>query len=421
MRVLVLTQTTGYQTRTIGDAAARQGIDIAFATDRCDHLDDPWRDRAIPIRFHDEPASVDAIVHAMGASGIAGVLALGDRPTVIAAEVAKTLGVPWHPPDAARASRDKSLARTRMADAGLPVPWAITVDLDANLDWLTRDLHWPLVVKPTMLSGSRGVMRADTPEAFVAAFDRLKRLLESRDVRALRDPASRRVHIEGYIDGAEYALEGVLHEGVLHTLALFDKPDPLDGPFFEETIYVTPSRQSPERQEAIVRAVADAAQALGLHHGPIHAECRVAPDGVYVLEVAARPIGGYCAQALSFLAPAAGAASLEELLLAHAAGRVAAPWPREPQASGVMMIPIPRAGIYRGVRHAEEAACVPNITGLHISAKADQRLVPLPEGASYLGFIFARAASADAVEAALRTAHGVLEFEIDTRMPILGT
>jgi biotin carboxylase len=421
MRVLVLTQTTGYQTRTIAEAAERQGIEIAFATDRCDHLDDPWRDRAIPIRFHDEAGSVESIMSAAGSDGIAGLLALGDRPTVIAAEAARALGILWHSPDAARAARNKSLSRAKMAEAGLLTPWTLTVDVDADPALVANTLRWPLVVKPTVLSGSRGVMRADTPQAFVVAFERLKRLLDSHDVRSLRDPAARCVHIEGYIDGAEYALEGLLHDGVLHTLALFDKPDPLDGPFFEETIYVTPSRLSPERQDAIGRAVGAAVRALGLRHGPIHAECRVAHDGVYVLEVAARPIGGYCAHALSFVAPGHGAASLEELLLAHAARRVSTPWRRESQASGVMMIPIPRGGVYRGVRHADEAARVPHVTGVHISAKPDQRLVPLPEGASYLGFIFARAESPEAVEAALREAHANLEFEIDTRVPMLGT
>ncbi len=419
-RVLLLSQTTGYQTRTFGEAAERQGIDIVFATDRCDHLDDPWRDRAIPIRFHEEAASVDAIVHAVGSEGVSGVLALGDRPTVIAAEAAHALGVPWHPPHAARSARDKHLTRAGMTAAGLPVPWSTIVTVDADPRSLARDLQWPLVVKPTMLSGSRGVIRADTLEEFVVAFERLRRLLDSHDVRALRDPGSRHVHIEGYIDGREYALEGLLDRGVLHTLALFDKPDPLEGPFFEETIYVTPSQLPLEEQTSIGRAVTAVARALGLWHGPIHAECRVARDGVYVLEVAARPIGGYCARALSFVAPDLRRASFEELLLAHTAGRIVRPWSRETPASGVMMIPIPGAGVYRGVRHVEAAASIPHVTGVHISAKPDLRLVPLPEGASYLGFVFARAESPAAVEAALREAHAILEFEIEVGLPLAG-
>ncbi len=428
-RVLVLAQTTGYQTRTFGAAAARQGIEIIFATDRCDHLDDPWRDRAIPIRFHDEAASVEAILHGVESDGVSGVLALGDRPTVIAASVAQALGLPWHPPAAARVARDKPLTRQAMTASGQPVPWTRTVAVSADPHALAGEVAYPLVVKPTMLSGSRGVIRANTPAEFVAAFERLRQLLQSHDVRAMREPGSHQIHIEGYIAGPEYALEGLLDHGVLHRLAIFDKPDPLDGPFFEETIYLTPSQASPDTQASIESAVDAAARALGLRHGPIHAECRVAGDGVYVLEVAARPIGGYCAQALSFLEPCLAeasarrrtngqVASFEELLLAHAAGRIGSPWPREPQASGVMMIPIPRAGIYRGVHHLDRATEVPGVTGVHISAKPDQRLIPIPEGASYLGFIFARADSPGLVDAALRQAHRTLDFDIEIGLPI---
>jgi hypothetical protein len=418
-RVLVLAQTTGYQTRTFGEAAARQGIEIVFATDRCDHLDDPWRDRAIAIRFHDESASVDAVVQAVAPEGVSGVLALGDRPTVIAAAAAHALGVPWHPPDAARAARDKRLTRERMARAQLRLPWTMTVDAEADPHTLLSKLRYPLVVKPTMLSGSRGVMRADTPEAFVTAFHRLRAMLDSHDVRAMRDARSDVVQIEGYIDGREHAVEALMHDGALHLLALFDKPDRLEGPFFEETIYTTPSRLPFDDQASILEAVAAAAHALGLSHGPIHAECRLARDGVYVLEVAARPIGGYCAEALSFVAPDSPVAAFEELLLAHAAGRIVEPWPREEQAAGVMMIPIPRGGVYRGVRHVDAARSVAHITGVHISAKPDQQLVPLPEGASYLGFIFARAGTPSLVESALRAAHAMLEFEIDVGLPMI--
>jgi hypothetical protein len=426
-RVLLLAQTTGYQTRTFGEAAERLGVEIVFATDRCDHLDDPWRDRAIPIRFHEETASVDAIVDAIGPIGIDGVLAVGDRPTVIAARAAAALGVAWHSPEAVRAARDKHLTRARLRAAGLRVPWSLTITADTDPRMLIDELQWPLVVKPTMLSGSRGVMRADTPGQFVIAFERLQRLLESTEVRAMRDPAAGDIHIEGYIDGRELALEGLLDRGTLRTLALFDKPDPLEGPFFEETIYVTPSRLDPETQAAIERTIGDATRALGLSHGPIHAECRLATDGVHVLEIAARPIGGLCARALRFEIVSSSQSSsgaltpLEDLLLAHAAGVPVGEWRREVEASGVMMIPIPRAGIYRGVKNVEMARQVPHVTGIHMSAKPDQCLVPLPEGASYLGFIFARAESPSEVETALRRAHELLGFEIDVEMPVLNT
>lgn len=426
MRVLLLSSTTGYQTRTFGEAAVQLGAEIVFATDRCDHLDDPWRDRAIPIRFHEEAASVAAIVGALGDRPVDGVLALGDRPTVIAAEVAAALGLPWHPPEAARAARDKRRTRERLTRAGLRGPWSTSVTIDADPGALATTFTYPLVVKPTVLSGSRGVMRADTPDAFVAAFERLRRLLRSADVRALRDPGADEIQIEGYIDGREIAVEGLLERGALRLVALFDKPDPLDGPFFEETIYVTPSRWSEAEQAAVIEAVERAARALGLWHGPIHAECRLAHRAgeadeahVFVLEVAARPIGGLCARALGFAAPGGRRASFEEVLLGHAMGIAAGQWPREAEASGVMMIPIPRGGIYRGVTHVEDAARVAHVTGIQVSAKTDQRLVPLPEGASYLGFIFARAAAPADVEAALREAHARLVFEIDADIPLL--
>jgi len=274
------------------------------------------------------------------------------------------------------------------------------------------------VIKPAVLSGSRGVIRADNRSGFDAAFARVGRLLDENDVRALRDPAADDIIVEAFIAGCEYALEGLLRSGRLQTLALFDKPDPLDGPFFEETLYVTPSRTSGVVQEQIRDAVAAAAAALDLQHGPIHAECRVNDDGVHVLEVAARPIGGLCARALAFVGPSGETASLEELLLRHALGERTESWQREPGASGVMMIPIPAAGVYRSVERTEQALATPHVCDVQITAKPDQRLVPLPEGASYLGFIFAKAATPDLVEGALRQAHAHLHFVIDRAVPM---
>jgi biotin carboxylase len=244
-------------------------------------------------------------------------------------------------------------------------------------------------------------------------------MLGAPDVRAMRDPDAGTVLIEGFIPGQEFAVDGVLNHGTLHVLAIFDKPDPLDGPFFEETIYVTPSRAPAADQSAMHEAVAAACRALGLGHGPIHAECRVAAGGVHVLEVAARPIGGLCAGALRFTRHGGEPISLEELLLRHASGLPWEPWSRETSASGVMMIPIPAAGRYRGVEGEAQALAVPGVTGLRIAARLDQELVPLPEGASYLGFIFARAAGAADVEAALRVAHAQLNFQIDRPVPVV--
>jgi biotin carboxylase len=462
-RVLLLATTTGYQTRAFGDAAEHLGVQLVFATDRCHAIDDPWRDAAIPIRFHDEDASVAAILDEARERSIDGVIAVGDRPTVIAARVAAALGLPWHPPDGVAAAGHKLRTRERLRDAGMPVPWFAAVpvlragtdveagteiDRPTSVPGVSSTQHparstqhpapstqhpYPCVVKPVALSGSRGVMRADDPVALAAAFARLRALLGAPDIRAERNPAHSAAIIEGFIPGREYAVDALMHRGALHVLAIFDKPDPLDGPFFEETIYLTPTAAPPIVQKAIVCAVASAARALGLQHGPIHAECRVnlssGDPEVFVLEVAARPIGGLCARALRFERIASPESlipnpesliPLEELLLRHALGESPSHWRREACASGVMMIPIPRRGTLRGVAGLDAARAVPDVVDVSITAKMDQRLVPLPEGASYLGFIFARAAVAADVDRALRAAHARLRFAIDVEFPVLG-
>jgi hypothetical protein len=434
-RLLFLATTTGYQTRAFGDAAARLGVELVFATDRCHLIEDPWQDHAIPIRFHDEDASVAAILKSAASRPIDGLIVVGDRPTVIGARVAERLGLPWHPPAGAEAARHKLLTRERLRDAGLPVPWFLPVSLGTDASnaqsnpqsnpqsLIPNPLSYPCVLKPVALSGSRGVMRADDPDALAAAFERLQALMRQPEVRAERNEAHATALIEGFLPGREYAIEGVMHHGALHVLAIFDKPDPLDGPFFEETIYVTPSAAAPETQRAIVEATARAAQAIGLRHGPIHAECRVDSGHageVFILEVAARPIGGLCARALRFqIAPGPEPpAPLEELLLRHALGDAPA-YQRERSASGVMMMPIPRRGVFRGVDGLEQARGVAGIDEIHITAKPDQLLVPLPEGASYLGFIFARAPRVEQVVQALRNAHARLSFAVDPELPVL--
>jgi D-alanine-D-alanine ligase-like ATP-grasp enzyme len=427
-RVLLLATTTGYQTRAFGEAAARLGVTLVFATDRCHMIEDPWRDGAIAIRFHDEDASVEAIVDAARVAPLHGLVTVGDRPTVIAARAAERLGLSGHPPGAARVARDKQETRECLRGAGLSVPWFVPTRVDADARTLVSTLRLPCVVKPVSLSGSRGVMRADDAAQFLMAFDRLRALLQLPDIRAERNEAHQRVLVEGFIPGREFALEGLLHHGTLHVLAVFDKPDPLDGPFFEETLYVTPAAIDPEDERRVVDGVARAAAAIGLRHGPIHAECRVNEHGVFVLEVAARPIGGLCARALRFenattrLTPETTRGepcSLEELLLRHALGESPDGWLREPRASGVMMIPIPARGVYRGVSGLGAARQVDGVDDVTITAKADQVLVPLPEGASYLGFIFAHGGASESVAQSLRAAHARLQFAIEPELRVV--
>jgi biotin carboxylase len=417
--VLLLATTTGYQIRTFGEAAERLGIRLLFASDRCDQLVDPWWDGAVPVRFELESSVEHALAPTSLQRQVDGILAVGDRPTVAAAYAARHLSLPANSVEAAKAARDKRLTRERLRNAQLPVPACVVLPRHTDPHTVRVPFDFPVVVKPAVLSGSRGVIRADNAEQLRAAFSRVQQLLLATDVRALQDPAADDILIESFIPGAEYAVEGVLTDGRLKTLAIFDKPDPLNGPFFEETLYVTPSRASVDAQHRIIDSIAAAARAIGLTYGPVHAECRVNGTGVYVLEVAARPIGGLCARSLTFVNEAGESASLEELLLRHAIGQPVDGWQREAGASGVMMIPIPGAGVYRDVDGVTEARAVPHVCDVQITAKRDQQLVPLPEGASYLGFIFARAARAEDVEDALRAAHRMLRFRIDRALPVI--
>lgn len=410
-RILLLAATTGYQMRSFADAAARLGIDVTLATDRCHILEDPWRDRAIPIRFEEPEASAETLADAVKPDGI---VAVADKPTVIAALTAERLAMPWHPPAAARACRDKHRSRELFAAAGLPVPASFLVPLNADPDEAARRAPWPCVLKPLGLSASRGVIRADHPREFIDAFARISRLLHQPDVA--REGYADRIQVEAFIPGREFALEGIMTSGELRTLAIFDKPDPLDGPFFEESMYVTPSREPESVQRAIVETTARAAAALGLFHGPIHAEMRVNERGVWMLEIAARPIGGLCARVLRFK----GDIDLEQAIVLHSIDRM----PRHPApasaAAGVMMIPVPRAGIFESVAGVEEASRIPGIDDIVIAAKPGQQLVPLPEGASYTGFIFASGDDPSRVERSLREAHSRLRFRVLGALNVIG-
>tara|TARA_B100001123_G_scaffold34321_1_gene35616 strand:+ start:11744 stop:12436 length:693 start_codon:yes stop_codon:yes gene_type:complete len=227
--------------------------------------------------------------------------------------------------------------------------------------------------------------------------------------------------IEEYLPGKEVAVEGVLIKGVFRKFAVFDKPDLLEGPFFEETIYVTPSRHTERIQQGIRQAVSDASTALGLTDGPVHAECRIGSGDIFVLEIAPRPIGGLCARALQFVGPDGETVSLENLLLQHAMGEQISDYRREEQASGVMMIPIPTDGLYKKVDGLSLAQAVPYVEDVVITARRDQRIRPLPEGDSYLGFIFAQAAQPALVESALRSALECLTFEIEPSIPVVSS
>ena len=397
-RVLLVAATTGYQVREFAEAARTLDVQLVLATDRCHILENPWGDHAAPVRFEDPEPGIEAL----SARGpFDGILAVGDRPAYVAARAAEHLGLRFHPAEAARAAANKLLARERFRAAGMLVPAFRRMRLaEAPAD----GVKFPCVLKPLDSSASRGVIRANNQEEFLEAAARIGRM-QAGDLI-----------VEDYIPGREFALEGVVTAGKLQTLALFDKPDPLEGPYFEETIYVTPSRES----EAVRRDIRETAQAavtaLGLTNGPVHAEMRVNQRGVWILEAAARPIGGLCARALRFAAPFS---SLEQLLLRHALGEDVARATLATGSHGVMMIPIPHAGIYRGVKGLEDARKVTGVEDIVITAKEGQEMLPLPEGSAYLGFLFFRGDSADKVEKGLRKAHQRMDFILPATLPVV--
>lgn len=420
-RLLLFAGKLGYQTHSFDHAARKLGAEITLVTDRCHQLEDPWGDRAIPVRFEAPESAAYSVLEAVQErrENIDGVLALGDQPAVAAAYVARGLGVEYNHPLAVEACRSKLRTREILRDIGLRVPWFRTLALQPTPEPALLGISYPCVLKPLALSASQGVVRANNREEFMAALERIRRLLASPAILARPEAYVDQLIVEGYIPGTEVAVEALLEEGCLRVLAIFDKPDPLEGPFFEETIYVTPSRLPGSVQRDVQRCAEDAVRALGLAHGSVHAEFRINEQGVWPLEVAARPIGGLCARALRFVSGnSREIIGLEELLLRHALGLGVEEWRREALASGVMMIPVPQSGVLEKVQGQEAAQETPGITGLEITARLHDYIAAWPEGSSYLGFLFAQANTPQEAETALRMAHGKLKFVLVPRLPV---
>ena len=402
-RILLLGTSRSYRNQAFEEAAGRLGIEVVTGAD----VPAPFLSRTdapLALDYRDLPRSVAAVQRFAREMPFDAVLGIDDSGTLLAARVAAALGLPHNDPEAAVAARNKHVMRQRFAASGVPSPAFTLFRLhDDPADVATR-VRFPCVVKPTVLSGSRGVMRANDAHELADRFHRLRRILAAESCDE--------VLVEDYIPGVEVALEGLLDEGELHVLALFDKPDPLEGPFFEETLYVTPSRLPEAVQASIAVAARQAAAALGLRMGPVHAELRVNEDGPWLVEIAGRSIGGLCSRTLRFGA----GASLEELILRQATG-LALDTHRETQARGVLMIPIPAPGLLRRVAGVDEARAVTGVEAVEIAAALNSRLVPLPDGDSYLGFVFARGEDPAQVERALRDAHACLRFEIARELP----
>jgi len=414
-RLLILASKLGYQTRSFAEAAKSLGADVVFASDRCHQLEDPWADGAIAVRFEDPEDAARRIVKESLVRPVDGLIALGDRPTSTAAYTARALGFAYNSPQSVENCRSKLRQREVLRDAGLPVPGFFSFRLDKRVDKILPRVQFPCVVKPLRLAASQGVIRANSPEEFQAAVARIKDLLESPEVKVTREPELDRLLVERYIPGGEVAVEGLLTRGKLRILGVFDKPDPLEGPYFEESIYVTPSRLPDEMYDRLLDCAESTVQALGLTHGPVHAEFRINDEGPWVLEAAPRPIGGLCSRALRF---GPQRIFLEELLVRHALGMPGTDLDREDDASGVMMIPVPRTGVLEKVDGEERARQTPGIEDLQITARLHDFLAAWPEGSTYLGFLFAHGKSPAEVEAALRLAHSQLKFEIVERLPV---
>ncbi len=399
-----------YRAGAFLSAARTLKLEVVVGIDLPETLSEYWH-VPLGLDFANPDASLHTIVEFHRKHPIHAIISVDDSATELAARAATAIGLAHNSPQTAEAARDKLLMRTLMSAGGAPCPIFRPFLLNNNPAVIASQINYPCVVKPLRLSGSRGVIRANNPEEFSIAFKRLKRLLISEG----NSEHETSILVEDFIPGFEVALEGLLTNSNLKVLALFDKPDPLDGPFFEETIYTTPSRLSAGVQEDIARCVSTAAASLGLREGPVHAELRVNDQGPWMLEIAGRSIGGLCSTVLEF----GSGMCLEELILRHAVGYEIASIEREKHAAGVMMIPIPSAGILKAVHGIEEAQKVPLITGVEITAKLNYPLVPLPEGASYLGFIFARGETPAQVEDAIRTAHKLLKFEIRREILVL--
>ncbi len=401
--LLLLLPSMSYRGEAFLEAANKVGVSLTVAGDAPPDFLEKTPDSFLPLNLSSPNTAVSAVVEFAKTSPIDVVLGVNDQTTVLASTISEALGLPANSIDSVRAACNKQMMRRLLQKEGLPCPNFIVVGMDEKPEDLVQQVTFPCVLKPLTLSGSCGVIRADDAESFQNAFFRIRHLLHTFE-RPAQEMAARQILIEDFIPGIEVALEGLLTKNTFHPLALFDKPDPLDGPYFEETIYVTPSRLPPDIQARMTESLAQAARAIGLQEGPVHGELRMNDQGIWVIEVAARSIGGKCSRMLEF----GTGKSLEELILIHALGQELPSLDLITGAGGVMMIPIPQEGVLERVEGQEEAQQVPGVEELVMTAKPGDQLIPLPEGKRYLGFIVARGTEPAEVEETLRKAHSQL-------------
>ena len=403
-RVALIAPPYSYRIGAYIRAAGLVDIDLVIASDG-EYSVLPQVQSGLQIPLDDDASAFQILVDVGRREQWDAIIAPDDSAVELAARVGQTLGLRNNPVEAAKLTRRKDLARDHLAAAGVAVPQAALVHLDADLIGQLGAVTYPCVAKPVALSASRGVIRADNRDELVQAIERIRKIVSDNSIP---DAVERDlVLVEAYVPGVEVAIEGIVSDGRFEVIAVFDKPDPLEGPYFEETYYVTPSRLAPDQINAAVSMVRRAVEAYGLQIGPVHAEVRIDGDKAWIIEIASRTIGGDCARLLDYRLGRA----LEELVLLNALGRPVE-YQREDNAAGVLMIPTREAGTLRRVEGVAAARGTPYIEDVSIVVRTGYELVPLPDGASYLGFIFARGPNSAAVEQALRDAHAVLRVVV---------
>jgi biotin carboxylase len=410
-RVVLAFPQTSYRVEAYLLAAERLGIELLLATDMADAAT-RFAQRTVVVDFANPEEGAGSIV---SRGPFDGVIATSEESAVMMAQVCAELGLPHHDVEGARAAEDKCRMRERLFRAGFGAPSFRVLERDESPERIVPLVRFPCVVKPPMLSGSQGVIRANDASELRNAIARVRALLGLHRKSLGADDRFFRLLIEDYLPGDEIAVEAFMDRGSLQVICVFDKPDPLVGPFFEETIYVTPSRLPHAALARALDVTARAARALGLVHGPIHAELRVHLGEASVLEIAARTIGGLCSRVLEL-----ATGSLEELLLSHAIGSMppCTSMSSSSPSSGVMMMPIARSGILRAVHGLEAARTVASVSDVVVSVALGQTLRALPDGSTYLGFIFARGSSPEQVERALRESFAELRFDVSPLLPI---
>ncbi len=400
--LLLISQPNSYRIAPYINAAKRMGLNVLVASrGKYSLISEVYE--GLHIDLDDHETSLKLILKAARSRNIIGVLGSDDSTVELAAKAASALKLPHNPPEAAQLTIRKDLARAHLSLNQCTVPIHCLINLNDSLDRQTTGLPWPCVIKPLSSSASRGVMRVNNKQEFITACTRIKKIIADSATEFERN----HILIEEYIDGVEVAFEGYLQNGKLFTLVIFDKPEPLTGPYFEETIYVTPCTLSSETQQKITQRIAEACKAYGLTTGPIHAELRINESDAWILEVASRTIGGDCARSLD--TNTNNNFNLEELVISLAINKPVVTTPPK-NARGVMMIPIKKAGILRRVEGLKSAREVKYIKQLDIIIREGNELIPLPEGNQYPGYIFAEAKTTRQVTQALKEAYQRLNF-----------